>query len=140
MTNILNKPYKEVGSSGERVVSILAFGLFIFLFLFLFKPFGIDQIEPVVQLFITMGFGLVTIFMLFVLKFLIEPVITKRNWTLGKSIIWVIVIASSIGVANYFYIILIFHQPFVFKVPFVFSMDSLAGRVHPGHNVLFYQL
>jgi hypothetical protein len=115
MVNPFNKPYKEVGTSRNKLVSILVFGLFIFLFLFFFKPFGLSQIKPVRQLFVTLGFGLVTTFMLFIFKYLLEPVVTKRNWTLGKSIIWVILITSSIGVANYFYIRIIFSQIFVFK-------------------------
>jgi LytTr DNA-binding domain len=115
MINPFKKPYKEGYSSGKKFVSILVFGLFIFLFLFLFKPFGLSQLKPVQQLFITMGFGLVTTFMLIIFKYLLEPVVTKNNWTLGKSLLWVLFIASSIGVANYFYISVIFHQIFVVK-------------------------
>jgi hypothetical protein len=113
--NIFRKPYREVDTSRDKFVSILVFGLFIFLFLFFFKPFGLSQIKPIQQFFITLGFGLVTTFMLFIFKYLLEPVVTKRNWTMGKSILWDILIASSIGVANYFYISIIFPQIFVFK-------------------------
>jgi DNA-binding LytR/AlgR family response regulator len=34
---------------------------------------------------------------------------------MGKNLLWDLSIASSIGVANYFYIITVFHQVFVFK-------------------------
>jgi hypothetical protein len=71
MVNPFNKPYKEVGTSRNKLVSILVFGLFIFLFLFFFKPFGLSQIKPVRQLFVTLGFGLVTTFMLFIFKYLL---------------------------------------------------------------------
>jgi len=113
MTNPFKRPYIEIETSKEKLVSILVFGLFIFLFLYLFKPFGITQLKPVPQFFITLGFGLVTTFMLFINKYLLEPVIINENWTLGKSILWNFFIASSIGAANYFYINLIFHQAFV---------------------------
>lgn len=113
MTNPFKRPYFEVENSGQKFVSILAFGLFIFLFLYLFKPFGISQLKQVQQFYITLGFGLVTTFMLFIIKYLLEPVIINENWTLGKSILWNFFIASSIGAANYFYVNLIFHQPFV---------------------------
>jgi hypothetical protein len=113
MTNPFRRPYTEVETSRQKLVAILLFGLFIFLFLYLFKPFGITQLKPVSQFFITLGFGLVTTFMLFINKFLLEPVIINKNWTLGKSILWNFFIASSIGAANYFYINFIFHQPFV---------------------------
>ncbi len=115
MANPFKKPYKEVETSKDKVVAIFVFGLFIFLFLFVFKPFGISQIKPGLQVFVTLGFGLVTTFMLFIFKYLLEPVVTRRNWTFGKSILWVLVIASSIGVANYIYITIIFQQIFVFK-------------------------
>jgi hypothetical protein len=115
MANPFKKPYKEVETSSDKVVAIFVFGLFIFLFLFVFKPFGISQITPALQVFITLGFGLVTTFMLFIFKYLLEPVVTRRNWTFGKSILWVLLIASSIGVANYIYITIIFKQTFVFK-------------------------
>jgi hypothetical protein len=115
MANIFNRPFNAVEPSKGKFVSILLFGLFIFLFLFIFKPFGFNEVKSNQQLFIAFGFGLVTTFMLIIFKYLLEPVVTKGNWTLGKNIFWDITIASSIGVANYFYIILIFHQTFVIK-------------------------
>jgi len=59
MVNPFKKPYKEKESSGEKITSILLFGLFIFLFLFLFKPFGLSQLKTFQQFYITLGFGLV---------------------------------------------------------------------------------
>jgi DNA-binding LytR/AlgR family response regulator len=115
MVNPFKQPYKEVEPTRDKIVSILVFGLFIFLFLFLFKPFGLYQLKQIEQLLITFGFGLVTTFMLFIFKYLLEPVVTKNNWTFGKSLIWDLVIASSIGVANYFYITIIFNQILAFR-------------------------
>jgi hypothetical protein len=115
MLNLFKKPYREAGTPKQRIVSILVFGLFIFLFLLLFKPFGLAELQTIQLFFVTLGFGLVTIFVLVIFKYLLEPALTKKNWTFGKSILWVTLIASSIGVANYFYISAVFHQPFVFK-------------------------
>ncbi len=115
MKNLFNRPFKETGIYRNKFISILVFGLFIFLFLFLFAPFGMAQIKTLPRLFIAFGFGLVTTFMLLIIKYLIEPVLIKGNWTLGKSVLWNLFIASSIGVANYFYITVIFHQSFIFK-------------------------
>jgi hypothetical protein len=53
--------------------------------------------------------------MLFIFKFLIEPIVITRKWTFGKSVLWGFVIASSIGIANYVYVSLIFPQIFMFK-------------------------
>ena len=115
MINPFRKPYSRVETSREKIVFILVFGLFIFLFLFLFKPFGMAQLKTMLQFLVSLGFGLVTIFMLSVFKYLIEPVVVKDNWTFGKSILWGLLIASSIGVANYFYVTILFHQIFIFK-------------------------
>jgi hypothetical protein len=115
MENPFKKPYAVSESGKEKILYTLVFGLFIFLFLFIFKPFGLAQLDKKAQFFVSLGFGLVTIFMLFIFKFLIEPLVIKRNWTFGKSILWGFVIASSIGTANYFYVSIIFPQIFMFK-------------------------
>jgi hypothetical protein len=115
MINPFRTPFKRFEASRDRLITILVFGLFIFLFLFIFKPFGMTSLKDSQQFFVSLGFGLVTTFMLFIFKYLLEPVVIRNNWTLGKNLIWDLCIASSIGVANYFYICTIFHQAFVFK-------------------------
>ena len=115
MSNPFRQPYRETGTKKSKLYTILLFGLFIFLFLYLFKPFGVATLKPMSQLIMTMGFGVITAFVLLVFKFLIEPVVIRENWTLGKNIIWDIIIASSIGAANYFFIFTIFKLDFVAK-------------------------
>jgi hypothetical protein len=115
MYNPFKQPFSEVDTRGDKITSILIFGLFIFLFLFLFRPFGLALLESLQLLLVTFGFGVVTTFMLLINKYLLEPHVAKGNWTIGKSILWNLVIASSIGAANYFYMITIFPQSFVFK-------------------------
>lgn len=112
MGNFFTRPYRDTETPGRKLISILAFGLFIFLFLFFFKPFGMYQLESGIQFLISLGFGIITTFVLIVFKYLIEPVIIKENWTMGKSILWAILIASSIGAANYLYICIIFNVDF----------------------------
>jgi hypothetical protein len=115
MSNPFRQPYRETGTKKSKLYTILLFGLFIFLFLYLFKPFGLATLKPMSQLIMTMGFGVITAFVLLVFKFLIEPVVIRENWTLGKNIIWDIIIASSIGAANYFFIFAIFKLDFAAK-------------------------
>jgi hypothetical protein len=107
--------YGKAESSKEKLVFILLFGLFIFLFLFLFKPFGLAQLESVTQLLLSLGFGLITIFVLIIFKYLVEPAVIKSRLSLWKSILWNILIASSIGTANYLFVSVLFHQIFIFK-------------------------
>jgi LytTr DNA-binding domain len=121
MENPFRKPYGKVETTKEKLVFILVFGLFIFLFLFLFKPFGMAQLKNSYQFFVSLGFGMVTIFVLFIFKFLIEPFVIKGSWTLGKNILWGLLIALTIGVANYFYVSIIFSQIFIFKY-FIFAL------------------
>lgn len=112
MGTFFTRPYRDTETPKRKLFSILAFGLFIFLFLFLFKPFGMYQIESGIQFLISLGFGIITAFVLVVFKYLIEPVIIKGNWTMGKNIIWDVIIASAIGAANYLYVCIIFNVDF----------------------------
>lgn len=131
MTNIFNRPFKVVEPSKGKFVSILIFGLFIFLFLFIFKPFGFNQVKSDQQLFIAFGFGLVTTFILVIFKYLLEPVVAKGKWTLWKNILWDFIIASSIGVANYCYMTLIFHQSFEIKYMFLGIYTAIIVAIIP---------
>jgi hypothetical protein len=130
MLRSLKKPYGETETNRTKLLAILAFGLFIFLFLYFFKPFGLSQLKQLQQVFITLGFGLVTSFVLLVFKFLIEPVVVYGKWTLGKNILWDILIASSIGSANYFYLCIVFNLDFTIKY-FLFSVWTaiLVGSI-----------
>jgi hypothetical protein len=115
MKNPFTQPYRETGTRKGNIYSIIAFGLFIFLFLFIFKPFGLYQLKLLQTLLITLGFGAITSFMIMVIKFLIEPILPAKGWTLGKHILWDLVIASSIGTANYAYMSIVFSIPFSVK-------------------------
>ena len=113
MKNPFRLPYRESGTRKNKIMAIILFGIFIFLFLYLFKPFGINEIEPVLQIFFTMGFGIITILVLLIFKFLVEPLVIGERWTLGKDLLWDLLISSCIGVANYCYIAVIYHIGFM---------------------------
>ncbi|HPT21586.1 MAG TPA: LytTR family DNA-binding domain-containing protein [Bacteroidales bacterium] len=131
MLNFFRQPYRETGTAKSRIYMIAGFGLFIFLFLFIFKPFGLIGLKPLQQLFMTLGFGAVTTVMLIVFKFLLEPFFVNKKWTLGNHIVWDLIIASSIGVANYFYIFLIFGGPFSIKYLFTSMWIAILVGVIP---------
>jgi len=140
MTNPLKQSYREQVSGKSKLYTIIFFSLFIFVFLFLFKPFGLSLLEPEKQLPITLGFGVVTAFVLIVFKFLIEPQITGAKWTLWKSILWDLLIALCIGVANYFYISIVFNIGFNFKyLMFAIWTAILVGSIPVTiSHILFY--
>lgn len=112
MASFFSKPYRETEKGKGKLLYLMAFGFFIFFFLFLFKPFGLSQLEKMRQFYITLGFGLITFVVLVVIKYLIDPLIIGKNWTIGKNILRDILIASSIGAANYFYMSVIFDIKF----------------------------
>jgi hypothetical protein len=115
MDNPVGKSYFFHENAKEKLLFNFLFGLFIFLFLFLFKPFGLADLAVKTQLFVSLGFGAVTFFVLFIFKFLIEPIVIRREMSFFKSILWDLVIACSIGAANYFYVNLVFQQIFMFR-------------------------
>ncbi len=143
MINPFRKPYNEIETPKEKIVFILVFGLFIFLFLFLFKPFGLSQLSAETQFFVTFGFGLVTISVLSIFKYLLEPVVINDKWTLGKSLIWGLFIAVTIGIANYFYISAIFPHLFLFKYLFLAIWTAILVGIIPvtiGYIVSFNRI
>jgi hypothetical protein len=130
MQNPFRIPYRETGTPRSKLIVILLFGTFIFLFLFLFRPFGVDQIESGKLFLFTLGFGLITIIVLLIIKFVIEPVVINKKWTLGKDLLWDLFIASCIGVANYCYIAVIYHMGFVPKyILFAIWSAILVGSI-----------
>lgn len=130
MTNLFRRPYRRTDTPGKKIPFILIFGLFIFLFLFLFRPFGLAELDNGTLFLVCLGFGLVTTLVLIIFTYLIEPVVIRDNWTFGKNIVWDIVIASSIGIANYFYVTTIFSHIFMFKY-FLFAIWTalLVGAI-----------
>jgi hypothetical protein len=69
--------------------------------------------------------------MLLIFKFLIEPIVLIRNRTFGGRILWGLLIASSIGIANYFYVSIIFPQIFVFKYFFLSIWTAILVGIIP---------
>lgn len=111
-----NQPYKGQSSKKWKWSLIVYTGLFIFIFLFVFKPSSyIYEQEPLFQLLISLGFGIVVSIVLYIFKFFIEPKVISDKWTLGKSILWSLFISMCIGIASYFYIVLLFEYNFSFQ-------------------------
>ena len=104
--NWLKKPYFFINSSKHNILLSFGVGCFIFLFLYIFQPYSISNTLNN-KLLYTAGFGFIT----FVLKsffFTIPPLIFKEyfrdeNWTVGRHIMLLILLVSSITFCNYFY-------------------------------------
>lgn len=112
MVNLLRQPYRSTYTRRQNLILCLAIGFFIFLFNFLIKPLGFSQYKPFLQIILSLSFGVITSFVLLIFKFLLEPLVINDRWTLGKNILWEIFMVSTMGVAAYFYIKIIFHLHF----------------------------
>jgi hypothetical protein len=109
----LNQAYRGPSSKKWKRSFAWFTGLFVFIFLFVFKPSPyIYNQKPLFQLLISLGFGIIVSLILFIFKFVIEPRIITPKWTLGRSISWGIFISACIGIASYFYIVLLFENDF----------------------------
>lgn len=112
MINILKQPFNAYNTKTNRIYRILWFGIFIFLFLYIFKPNFLEiqfDTQPF-DLITSLGFGLITMFVLIVINFLLAPLVNLRNWTLGKSILWSIFSAVCVGIANFFAYFALIHD------------------------------
>lgn len=131
MFSFLKRPYRVAGTKKSRILSTAAFGLFIFLFLYIFKPFGLFQLKGILLLLVALGFGIITASVLFVFKFIFEPLVIGDNWIMGKEITWDLLIVVCIGVANYFYVQIIFRTGFNLKYLLYFIWTAILVGIIP---------
>ena len=99
-------PYPIVDGVRPKLVSSLAFSLFIFLFLSVFQPFGINEVDGNVFL-VTLGFGGVTFFVL-ILSYFLAPqffpsFFNRDTWTVKKMIVFGSIQFFTISIFNWFY-------------------------------------
>lgn len=113
LNKYFNQPYKTQSSKKWKWSVVGYTGLFIFIFLYVLKPSSyIYEQEPFFQFLLSLGFGIIVSFILFIFRFIIEPKIISDKWTLGKSILWGLFISAFIGIASYFYIVILFESNF----------------------------
>jgi len=116
LNKYFNQPYKERSSRKWKWSLVLFIGLFIFIFLYVFKPSPyIYEQEPLYQFLVSLGFGMIVSLLMFIFKFLIEPIVVSDKWTLGRSILWGLFISCCIGVASFFYVVILFENKFSFQ-------------------------
>jgi hypothetical protein len=100
--SIIHKPF-PLSSWRNFWKRSVGFGLFVFLFLFLFKPFDVTSFGEKL-LFACIVFGLVTAAVLLVGGWLlinvIEPRIKEERWTLGKQILYMLLLVVFIALLN----------------------------------------
>lgn len=89
--NIIKKPF-PINTRQRYWLRAAGFGLFVFMFLFLFKPFRLDLYNTSQLLYTAAVYGFITGGVIFLGDFTfikaIAPHINEDKWTLGKQILW----------------------------------------------------
>src|SRR5262245_12720604 len=89
ITEFLQRPYPLI-SPRSRLLTPLAFAVFISLFLFVFQPFGLSRLDNRPMVWIAAGFGVVTFLVVFMemwaLPLLFPAYFKESNWTVGREI------------------------------------------------------
>jgi len=101
----IKQPFPKSDYKWQTIISV---SVIITLFLILIKPLGIKVSgDNYNEYFSIMEFGLITLIILFIDLILIERIFPnyfkENNWFIGKKILWLFIVISSIGVGNLLY-------------------------------------
>lgn len=129
----LNEPFPDRKSLGKSILSLLGVGLFVSLFLFLLRPFGMQFMsQGWLLLFISLGFGLVTVLfgLLFdlVLIYVLKIRTDLPSWTLWKWIVQSLALLVWIALGNFLYMSMLMPE----APEWVFLFDMFLNTVIVG--------
>jgi hypothetical protein len=104
--NWLSKPYFFNPSPKTHFALAFGVGFFIFIFLYLFQPFGMPDLDNNL-FYYCLGFGLVTFFtqafMFVILPLLFKDFFKNEKWTIGKNILFLLILVTCIAFFNWLY-------------------------------------
>jgi hypothetical protein len=104
---MLNQPYPLREVTSKSLLGILLAGCFVAGFLLVFQPFGLFYWKTEYKNAKIMGYGLVTIVLLwfdfFVIRRQWKSFFSENTWKVWKEIAWTLFILSSVTVGNYLY-------------------------------------
>lgn len=107
MFTFLSKPYPFDTSLRRRIIVSFLVSFFVFLFLTLFQPFGLNSYTAGPIVFLTLGYGLVSFGVMFLINLLIiygfPNYFNEESWTTAKEILWFTIMIGLIGIANTLY-------------------------------------
>jgi len=130
LIHLLKSPFPFSEEACRKWGVIIGVGFFVWFFLAVFQPFGLYDLQMKNKDWFFAGYGLLTSFVLFIMFWLFPKMIpgffNESNWTLGKHLMWLLIMVFLIGVGNFFYSCLIH----VFKCsPRVFLMFQFYTTV-----------
>jgi hypothetical protein len=98
------QPYPVVSGKWPTALGI---SLFVALFILLFQPFGLSELEHPYKIMLLTGYGWVTLLFMWLYTFLLPAILPKafaeESWTVGKQIVILCLIITSIASGNYLY-------------------------------------
>jgi hypothetical protein len=106
INTIINRPFPFLNTAKDKIWISLLISFFIYFFLLIFKPFGLNETElniPVFLLgflFITLG---ITLLSHFLFPFLFTSFFNPEKWNIGKLLIFMFVQILLISILNWFY-------------------------------------
>ena len=101
----LKKPFPQIESPRDIVLISLGSGAIVMAILVVFKPFGIQEIDRDMFLYLS-GYSLIDILvtaLLLLLPRIFPAWSIYRRWTTGKNLVAIICLLLAISVSNYFY-------------------------------------
>ena len=132
---VIYEPYPFNTSLKKSLLSALFFGTFVFLFLLFFQPFGLSNYTSKYKTVQLLGYGLVTFSTLFsthlLFYFLLPNWYNEKTWTVGKNILFTLLIFILIGTGN---LLFTYSQHFIslsLKNFFFYQILTLAVGIFP---------
>ncbi len=120
MLSLINAPYPFSRNARSEWGYTIGVGLFIAFFLNIFQPFGTDDFQSPHKTLFLSGYGLVVVLVILIFRKLIPALIPQpfqdERWTVGKHILWSLLILGSAIFASYSYWAWYFDRPFSLAV------------------------
>jgi len=142
MFSILRQPNAVLAPAPVQIRGAAVIGLFIGLFLLVFQPFGLSQWETEQKWFKIIGFGLIT-FAFTSLHFTLWPALfprffAERNWTVGRSIAYILLNILTIALGNFLYLGFLLDLPFRWGNMLWMVLVTLAVGIFPTTGVVLW--
>ena len=124
MRKILQQPYPFISNKKQTLLSDALIGLLIFCILYFAKPFGIVNLSNVLQLKLTVTYGvisfLVAAFYNFILPQFFTSTYNEEDWNVLKEIVQLLLIVVTIAMVNL--MVTLFFNNNVFSLKLLFNI------------------
>jgi hypothetical protein len=136
-SSILRQPYPSLLDQKKyNWLIVVSISLFVSLFLLLFQPFGLSRATMPNKILFLAGYGGITFVSLVILLILAPKIFTSffsfERWTVGKHILWLVIILFGIGIGNFLYsVFYIDHFIWNWKIFLLFQAFTLLIGIFP---------